>query len=108
MARDIDRRTGEKLKRGQFEIDGRIDLHGMTQDKAQTSLGAFILRSYAANKRCLLIITGKGEKGRGVLKQRLPEWLNDPELSGAVLRIVPATPKDGGSGAFYVLLRRRR
>ena len=51
------------------------------------------------------MITGKGA---GVLKGHVPGWLKNPPLSGLVLALAEARPADGGSGAFYVLLRRRR
>lgn len=107
-ARDLDRRTAQKLARGQMAIDGVIDLHGMTQAEAHEALMGYIRRSATQGLRCVLVITGKGRGGAGVLKTRAPEWLNDPALAGLVLRIESAQQKHGGSGAFYVLLRRQR
>jgi DNA-nicking Smr family endonuclease len=114
---DLDRRTAERLRRGQLTIDGRIDLHGMTQEDAHAALTRFLSASRAMGRRCVLIITGKGRPqkkdmagaaGGGVLKQAVPRWLNQPSLRSQILAFVAAQPKDGGAGALYVLLKRVR
>ena len=102
----IDRATFEKLKRGQMAIEARIDLHGQTQDEAHRELSAFIARAQAQGRRLALVITGKGREGKGVLRESVPRWLNEPALRGRVLALVNAQPRDGGAGALYVLLRR--
>ena len=105
----VDRRTAERLHRGRMEIDGRIDLHGMTQDEAHAALAAFIDRAEARGCRCVLVITGKGTRpGGGVLRAAVPRWLNLPPHRARILSFGAARPKDGGDGALYVLLRRRR
>ena len=105
----LDRRTAQKLRRGQMPIEARLDLHGMTQEAAHRELSGFIARASASGKRVLLIITGKGTReGGGVLRQAVPRWLAEPALRGRVLATAPALPKDGGGGAFYLLLRRER
>lgn len=107
---NIDRRTGDRFRRGHLAIDGRIDLHGMTQAQAHGALAAFVHRSWSEGKRCVLVITGKGTftGGPGVLRQAVPGWLADARLRPMVLAIQPAQPRDGGDGALYVLIRRRR
>ncbi len=102
----LDRATFEKLKRGQMAIEAQLDLHGQTQDEAHRDLSAFIARAQAQGKRLALVITGKGREGKGVLRESVPRWLNEPALRGRVLALSPAQPRDGGSGALYVLLRR--
>ncbi len=107
----MDKRTAARLRRGQLDIDGRIDLHGMTQEQAHGNLLDFIEYSFQAGRRCLLVITGKGiGKGGlgGVLRAQLPHWLNTPDLRPLILAFTPAQPRDGGGGAFYVYLRKRR
>ncbi len=109
----IDRSTANKFQKGKMPIDGRIDLHGMTQDVAHNALNAFIEESWRAGKRCVLVITGKGsradEYGRtGLLRQRTPQWLSAPRLRNRILAINQAQIQHGGAGAFYVLLKRRR
>ena len=108
---DLDKRTGQKLVRGKMPLEGRLDLHGLTQDQAHGKLTRFIATSAEAGKRCVLVITGKGLKPTGetgVLRQAVPRWLNSSELRPLVLAIRYAQAKDGGEGALYVLLKRRR
>ena len=106
---DIDHKTHKRLKRGQMQIEGRLDLHGMTQNQAYDALLSFIPRAYSAGKRCVLVITGKGNReGTGVLKQKTPQWLNSAPLEQYVLKLEDARPNHGGTGALYVLLRRKR
>ena len=121
LAPGVDRRLQVRLKRGQVPIEGRIDLHGMGRDQAQDVLNGFLARSEAMGYRCVLVITGKGRpewqrarepfgEGRdiGVIRRSLPGWLREGSNAGRVLAFSAAQPKDGGSGAWYILLRRRR
>jgi DNA-nicking Smr family endonuclease len=102
----IDRATAERLKRGRLPIEARLDLHGMTQDEAHRALAGFIRASRAAGKRCVLVITGRGAVGGGVLRSAVPRWLDEPGLRPQLLAIATAQPQDGGAGALYVMLRR--
>lgn len=102
----LDRARFERLKRGQMAIEARLDLHGKTQDEAHRELSAFIARAQAQGRRLALVVTGKGRDGQGVLRLSVPRWLNEPALRGRVLALANAQPRDGGSGALYVLLRR--
>ncbi len=106
----VDRRTAERLRRGKLNIDGRLDLHSHTQDDAYRALTAFITDSVARGRRCLLIVTGKGavSEGGGVLRRRVPQWLNLPPCRGHVLAIAQSQQQHGGAGALYVLLKRSR
>jgi DNA-nicking Smr family endonuclease len=106
----VDKSTAEKLRRGEFAIEGRLDLHGHTQDEAHVALVSFVERAWRSRKRCLIVITGKGGVGRqtGVLRAALPRWLNGEPLRGHILAFASAQPKHGGAGALYVLLRRQR
>lgn len=107
-ARDVDRATATKMQRGQMPIDSVLDLHGQGQAQAQENLQRFLQVARGRGYRCVLVITGKGRANQGILKARLPEWVEEGILRDIVLRIAPARPKDGGTGAFYVLLRRQR
>lgn len=116
-APDIDRRTYQRLKRGQTKPEARIDLHGMTADTAHGALTDFLFRAHASGKRLVLVITGKGRSGAdddpvpirfGVLRQSLPRWVAQPPLNALVLNIAEAHQRHGGSGAFYLTLRRAR
>jgi DNA-nicking Smr family endonuclease len=102
----IDRATAERLKRGRRAIEARLDLHGMTQAEAHHALFGFVARSRTAGRRCVLVITGHGRIGGGVLKSAVPRWLHEPEMRRHVLAIAPARPQHGGAGALYILLRR--
>ncbi len=105
----IDRASAERLKRGLHRIEARLDLHGMTQAEAHGALSVFVAASRAAGRRCVLVITGRGlgQNGPGVLKSSVPRWLEEPELRRHILAIASAQPHHGGSGATYLLLRRR-
>ena len=105
-----DRRTDERLRRGRLPVEGRIDLHGLTQSAAYDALAHFIAISEASGRRCVLVITGKGAVGQGggVLRTMVPRWLAEPSLRRRILALHRAQPRDGGDGALYVLLRRRR
>jgi DNA-nicking Smr family endonuclease len=105
----MDRRTADRFRRGKLPIEARLDLHGMYQDAAQGALVGFITESAARGHRCVLVITGRGSReGTGVLRERLPQWLNQPPCRAHVLAFTPARPQHGRDGAFYVLLRRKR
>lgn len=106
----IDTSTAAKVKRGEFAIDGRIDLHGMTLAEAHVRLTAFIESSCRQGLRCLLVITGKGrrEAGQPTIQKEAPRWLAHSQLAGRILMISSAQPRHGGKGALYVLLRRQK
>ena len=112
----MDRRRFEKLRRGRLEPEARLDLHGMTSDRAHGALVGFILAAHASGLRLVLVITGKGRPGdaeahaphrHGILRHSLPHWLSAPPLAGKVMDVVPAHQRHGGGGAYYVYLRRR-
>ena len=93
---------------GRETIGGRIDLHGMSQDQARASLNAFLLAAFERGARGVLVITGKGALGDGVLRRRTPEWLAEPPLRPLIAGISEAHRRHGGEGALYVALKRRR
>ena len=106
----------KKLVRGRIEIDGKIDLHGMTQLEARGALHRFIQGRFSRGDRTVLVITGKGIKTdndyisamteRGVLRTMLPIWLSEPSLAPLVSGWSVAARGHGGEGAWYVRLRR--
>lgn len=106
--KEIDFRTRQKLERGKMAIEAVLDLHGHAKDSARAALVAFLLESWHKGRRCVLVITGKGRSGTGVLRASFADWIHEPPLTGVVLETSPARAKDGGDGAFYVLLRRLR
>ncbi len=117
----LDRRTLDKLKKGKMPIEGIIDLHDKNQDQAYHALIGFVANAYQSQKRCILVITGKGTRtkiddwdygsnreGIGVLKSRLPDWVSQSPLDSMVLRYIKAARHHGGSGAYYLYLKRQR
>jgi len=121
----IDRRTSQRLGRGQIEFDAKLDLHGHSREDAFMALRRFLTDARRSGLRCVLVVTGKGDspfarhtlhstrfydtpERQGVLRSALPQWLEEPELRALVSGFQPAHPKHGGGGAFYVLLRRSR
>lgn len=108
LAPGLDRRTADRMKKGEMGIDGTLDLHGLSQDLAHAQLSSFIVRGHEAGRRCLLVITGKGRDGAGILRAQVPRWLNQSPLRERILGFSHARPQHGGQGALYVLVRRRR
>jgi len=92
------------LRRGRTEPEAKLDLHGMTHDGAYRALIGFLTRARSDDKRVVLVVTGKG----GVLREALPLWLGQTDLLPLVSGVAEAHIKHGGSGAFYVSLRRPR
>lgn len=115
----VDRGNEKRVRKGRVEIDGRLDLHGLTQDIALRTLRNFLAMAYRDGYKTVLVITGKGLKAReresepwenhdepGVLKRKLPEWLGNPEFRQWVSGYAIAHLRHGGGGAFYVTMRR--
>lgn len=105
----IDRNLLRALRRGDFSVQGRLDLHGMTQVQAREAVERFLSDSRRAKKRCVLIVHGRGLNSRDeipVLKEGLKGWLSQKRIGNMVLAFATARPQDGGAGAVYVLLRR--
>jgi DNA-nicking Smr family endonuclease len=102
----IDRREVRKLKRGDYPVANRRDLHGMTTTEACASVRRFIDNSRHNGNRCICIVHGRGLQSEGkvsVLKARIREYLS---THPAVLAYADAPRSDGGAGAVYVLLRK--
>jgi DNA-nicking Smr family endonuclease len=104
----FDAPTHEKIAKGRLPIEGRVDLHGLTQDQAYSLLLSFLTRAYAGGVRYVLVITGKGSSsgGEGVLRRAVPAWLMTPPFRVLVSSHDHAARNHGGSGALYIRLRR--
>jgi DNA-nicking Smr family endonuclease len=96
-----------RIVREREAIGARLDLHGMDQDRARPVLEAFLERAWNEGYRAVLVITGKGVQGDGVLRRRAPEWLGAAHLSHIVAGISEAGRRHGGAGALYVALKRK-
>ncbi|WP_300551937.1 Smr/MutS family protein [Maricaulis sp.] len=116
----VDRSTEKRVRRGKLDIDARLDLHGLTQEQALSTLTHFLAMAWKDGYRNVLVITGKGAMSRtrerdhepweypdlpGVLRRKLPEWLGKPNLRQYVSGYSSAHTRHGGAGAFYVTLR---
>lgn len=117
--KDADHNWQQRLRRGKVKPEGKVDLHGMSQDRAHDVLSRYISEAQRRGKRFILIITGKGgrgdlaqkshsdyERGRGVLKTNVPRWLSQGELSRRIVSYYTANREHGGDGALYVVLKR--
>lgn len=96
-----------RIAREREQIGARLDLHGYDQDRARDALERFLHRAWDDGYRAVLVITGKGVQGDGVLRRRAPEWLAAPHLAGMVAGISEASRRHGGAGAIYVALKRK-
>jgi DNA-nicking Smr family endonuclease len=105
---DVEASLHRRLSRGREAVAARIDLHGLTQDAARAALARFIVRSAGEGWRAVLVITGKGVGGDGVLRRRVPDWLAEPPIRAHIAGVSEAHRRHGGEGALYVALKRRR
>lgn len=106
-AEDIEPRRKHRIARERDPIGAHIDLHGLTQDRARAVLERFIRESWNEGYRAVLVITGKGLLGDGVLRRLTPEWLAAPHLRDIVAGISESHRRHGGEGALYVALKRK-
>jgi DNA-nicking Smr family endonuclease len=96
-----------RIAREREDIGARLDLHGMDQVRARAVLESFLANAFHEGWRAVLVITGRGVQGDGVLKRRAPEWLAAPHLAHIVAGISDAARHHGGEGALYVALKRK-
>jgi DNA-nicking Smr family endonuclease len=107
----LGRRMKQRVARGKEAIDGRLDLHGLTQSEAHAALLRFLRAASSGGARLVLVITGKGARageGQGVLKRQVPQWLGLPEFRALVIGFEDAHVAHGGEGALYVRVRRSK
>jgi DNA-nicking Smr family endonuclease len=107
----LDPRILRRLRRGEFAYQAMIDLHGMSAAAARIEVERFITNALAEGRREVLIVHGRGHNSKDnvpVLKERLKSWLARGRIGRGILAFTSARPADGGAGALYVLLRRRR
>lgn len=106
----LGRKYMKRLKRGEFPVQDYIDLHGLTRQEAEHEVRNFLIQSHRTGLRCVLIVHGRGLNSPDsfpVLKEGLPLWLGRGSIRKIVLAFATARPYDGGTGAVYVLLRKR-
>jgi DNA-nicking Smr family endonuclease len=119
----LDRRTAQRLNRGQIEPEATLDLHGEGLETARIKLLRFLSRERQHGSRHVLVITGKGAspfarhtlhgithfhtpEREGRLRREVPMWLHEDSFRQHAVAFQPAHPKHGGGGAFYVRLRK--
>lgn len=111
VAPGVDRRLPQRLHRGDYAVQGHLDLHGYTVDEAKDMVERFLIQSYTGGRRCLRLVHGRGRNSRDnrpILKEYVQLWLSRGRLSRLVLAFATAPVADGGAGAVYVLLRAGR
>lgn len=104
---ELEPRRKRRLARERDPIEARLDLHGHGRWDAQDALTAFLLGAQARDYRAVLVITGRGSRGGGVIRASVHEWLQAPALRGVVAGFAAAHRRHGGDGAIYVTLKRR-
>lgn len=109
FARDgVQQKVIAKLKKGQFPIERKIDLHGSTVNEAGAKLQQAINSAINSQQRCVLVVHGRGKgsfDNKPAIKTHVNQWLRS---SSDVLAFCSALPNDGGTGAVYVLFKRQR
>ena len=105
----VNRAVAERLHRGEFSIQGHIDLHGLSVDIARDVFEDFLKKSIADGKRMVLVIHGRGlsSPAEPILKTNVFRWLTTGRWRKWVMAFASARLCDGGAGATYVLLRKR-
>lgn len=119
----INRSDDRHLRRGRFEVDAKLDLHGLTSAKARQELLGFLIHAQNRGHMQVLVITGKGATARavdrrrfeawdpeaphlpGVIRRSFTQWMREPEFAPLVAGYAEAHRRHGGSGAFYVMVR---
>jgi DNA-nicking Smr family endonuclease len=110
QARGLDPRVLRRLRKGEFAVQGHVDLHGLLKDQAKAELETYLVRCRQDGKRCVLVVHGRGLHSKDnvpVLKEALRRWMTTERFSRHVLAFATARPHDGGAGAVYVLLRKQ-
>ena len=119
----MDRRTAQRLNRGQIEPEARLDLHGEGVETARMKLLHFLSNERHQGSRFVLVITGKGAspyarhtlhgtshfhtpEREGRLRREVPLWLHEESFRLHAVGFQPAHPRHGGGGAFYIRLRK--
>ncbi len=104
---DLQTNSDKKTRKGKLNIDKKIDLHDLTRDQAFPVLVRRLARAHDSGARCVLVVTGKGTNLEGVLRLSLPGWLMDAHIRPIVASFAQAHIRHGGTGAFYVFLKRK-
>jgi DNA-nicking Smr family endonuclease len=108
----LDASWDRRLARGLVQPDRSLDLHGHNLATAYDLLGRKLGEAVAEGARVLLLITGKPptkeRTGRGAIRAAVGDWLAASPHAGDIAAVRNASPRHGGAGALYIVLRRRR
>ena len=104
---ELEPRRQRRLSRERDPIEARIDLHGFGRFEAEDQLRGFLIGCQMRGLRAVLVITGQGRRGGGIIRASVHEWLTGPHLRGVVSGFAPAHRRHGGDGALYVTLKGR-
>jgi DNA-nicking Smr family endonuclease len=103
---ELEPRRQRRLSRERDPIEASIDLHGFGRFEAEDQLRAFLAQSQARGLRAVLVVTGQGRRGGGIIRASIHEWLQGHALRGVVSGFAMAHRRHGGDGAIYVTLKR--
>ena len=103
----LSKKNIKEIKTGKFKAQSKLDLHGYRLKEAEILFFEFLKKNFKSKKRNLLVISGKGEQGKGKIKLSIPVWIASPTLSLLIHFYSFAAPKDGGDGAYYIRLRKK-
>jgi len=103
----LSKKNIKEIKTGKFKVQSKLDLHGLSLKEAETVFFEFLKKSFNSKKRNILVISGKGEHGKGKIKLSIPVWIASPSLSNLIYFYSFAASKDGGNGAYYIRLRKK-
>jgi DNA-nicking Smr family endonuclease len=115
--KDLSSSTHRIRRIRQVDIRSRLDLHGYTREQARKRLGQFLTRCQGCGYLWVLVITGKGRRNlgddghhdappRAILRDLVPQWLEEADFRSIVSAYAAAKPQDGGAGALYIRLKR--
>ena len=102
----LSKKNIRNFSKGNVFIENKLDLHGYNLVEAKNLLENFINQSVENGKRLILVITGKGKVGEGIIKNNIISWLNTKDFRNKILAVNYAPKKHGGSGAIYIFLRK--
>ena len=103
----LSKKNIKEIKTGKFKTESKLDLHGYRLREAEILFFEFLKKNFRLKKRNLLVISGKGEHGKGKIKLSIPAWIASPSLSHLIHFYSFAATKDGGDGAYYIRLRKK-
>ena len=104
---ELEPRRQRRLSRERDPIEAMLDLHGFGRFEAEDQLRAFLTASQARGLKAVLVVTGQGRRGGGVIRASIHEWLQGQALRGVVSGFATAHRRHGGDGAIYVTLKAR-